>query len=394
MLVSVPRRLKKTVTTVSLPSQQENRTTVVVQSKQRKRRRRKQRQVHVRRPLGGDLLQAYFDCLVDPFNNPPVRLGYGTMVPTQLHTAYLRTSINTSPSGNVTLICLPNPNNLVLATFANGMTELPLGGSANKFTAANAGLLNTMYDQVRTVAMGLRVYPMIPATSVPGIVAMGCAPRSDLTDFVAATVGTTPGNGFANLSTQSVSQMPYLREHMARPSAMDYFQTTWRPTDLKDFEFHQADEAVINYSSNTVSSPFYDPVADAASGATAAKTISDTQGSYLVFTSQGLPASTTLYFEVVLHMECIDATNPISTTDFSATKPSRDTVADENPTVPSVENLYRSFRNFLPNVDTVAGAATSMLASPMGQRASMALLSYVGVNASGYARRSGFQLLG
>lgn len=386
MLVSVPSKSNKIVTTkTTIVRPQTARNTTVVVTKQRRRRRRPNRMRLTKGISGGPMMTSYYRCLTDPFNCPPVRLGYGTMVPTQLHTAYLRTSTVTSAAGNLNLFVLPNPNNFVLQTFANGQGVSPEVITSRISTSANVALLNSMYDLTRTVAMGLRIYPMVPATSVPGIVSLGCAPRSDLADFVANYDSDPPGTHLANASSEYVFQMPYMREHMAKPSNLDYYQLTWRPTDIRDFEFTQGDAATIRPNAVATNAPFVS-VQLPANGVTS----NDTQGSFLVAAIQGLPANTTVYFEAVLHLETIDATNPLSSTEFSSSKPGTDSVADENPNIPTIESVYRSFRDMLPSVDTVAGAATSLLTSPIVQQAARniyrsARSDYrIGVRSSGY----------
>jgi hypothetical protein len=312
-----------------------------------------------------------------------VRAGFGTLVPTQIHTTYLRSSIACSAGGNLSLFAFPNQNNLLLATYAATENTLPTGLTASLFTGANASTLNGMFDLSRTLSMGLRIYPMIAATSVPGIVSLGCAPRADLSDTVASTSTiAASATGLTNYTTSQVNQMPYLREHIARPSSLDYFQVTWRPTDVRDFEMTPGDSSIIAKQGVVTYCPFYDQIASQA-GSNLSRT-NDTQGSFLVANLQGLPAGATIYYEVILHMETVDTSNPLASTDFSSTQPNRDSVAASS-SFPSFESLYRSFVGQLPNVDTVAGAATSLLTSPMVRTAASRYLSNrMGVRASGY----------
>jgi len=334
------------------------------------------------RQIGSGAGNDYFKCLIDPFNCPPLRAGFGCMVPTQLHTAYLRGSFLVSSDGSYSLFLLPNPNNFLYITNALYSSN-PLGATTTPLNAANVGVLNAMYDQTRTIAMGLRLYPMIAATSVPGVISLGCSPRSDATDLVAQSVTTATASGLFNRATSYVSQMPYLREHIARPSSLDYFQITWRPTDIKDFEFSIGDTPLFASNPGAVTtSPIYCLESNQNSGFVPRST--DSQGSFLVSCGQGLPPGASIYFEAVLHLESIDSTSSIATTDATNTSPSA-SVASEG-VYPTMESYYRSLLSILPTVDTVAGTATSLLASPIVRQTALRYASQtLGIRSSGYS---------
>lgn len=321
------------------------------------------------------LASAYMKCLTDPFTNPPVRAGFGTLVPTSIETAYLRGSITTASDGSFNMFVLPNPNNLLLVTTA-GISVTPTGLTSSLTASANATVLNGLANSGRTLAMGLRLIPMIPSTSVPGVISLGCAPRCDLPDLVAqsATQASTSPVGLFNLNTSIVSQMPYLREHMARPGGLDFFQCTWRPTDVKDFEFVEKDGQVIYIQNAGSLCPFYDSLA--------INDVSDSQGSYIIATGQALPANTVVYYEIILHIETTTSTHTIADSSTSAISP---TIASTS-SFPSFESMYRSIVARLPEVDTVIGAARSMLSSSSGRRAltHYAQRAIVGIRSSGY----------
>lgn len=358
-------------------------TKVIVQNNasNHNKKGRRRRKASIPRGLGSGLSSAYLKCLSDPFTNPPVRLGFGCMVPTSVHTAYLRTSF-TITDGSFNLFILPNQNSLMLTNYS-GLTNPPIGpaGSGNAYmnTANNVTVLNQVMNSSRTIAMGIRIIPMIPATSVPGVLSLGCAPRASLIDLCANSSATPASSkvGLFNQPTTVVSGMPYLREHMARPGAVDFFQLTWRPTDIQDFQFHDSDGSNLSYQNSVTGSPYY-------SGATSAgaNTSPDSQGSFLVATGIGLPTTASIYVEVILHMECTNTFGSIAATDSSAIEPS---LADEG-SFPSMESLYRRIAPFLPSPETVAGAASSLLSSPMVRHyaARYAQNSLLGVRSSGY----------
>jgi len=373
---SVPKKTKiVTTTTRTQPSS----VTVVSTTKKRRRRARSN---PIPRGLSS-LSNCFLKCIEDPFNNPPCRAGFGTMVPTQLHTAYYRGTIVTSADANagcLALFAFPNQNNLLAATY-NSIGSLATPGTSTLIAAANSTILNGMFDQSRTVGMAMRLYPMIPATAVPGVISLGCAPRSDLGDLMAPTVTSALGTGLMNSSIQSVQYLPYLREHIARPSAADFFQVAWRPTDIKDFEFTPGDTGIIGRVTSGAFSPFYD-INAAATSSTGRQ--DDTQGSFLVATCQGMPASTAIYVEVVVHFETTATSKLAANTEFAASRPAVDSVAAEG-LFPSMESFYRSIAPHLPNVDTVVGTASSVLSSPIVRTAATRYVrSFMGVRSSGF----------
>lgn len=371
LLLSAP---KTTVTKVA-------RTTTIVAVPRRRRKRQ-----NIPRTLGNlsPFTSAYLKCLSDPFTNPPVKAGFGTMVGTQIHTAYLRGSTTTSSAGNLNMFVLPNPTSFVLINQATGVSSVPVGSVAALLSASNASVINQMANESRTLAMGLRIYPMIAGTVAPGIISLGCAPRCQVEDVVAATGLVAPTTdvltNLFNKSTFAVAQMPYLREHIARPGGADFFQVTWRPTDIKDFEFSPSDIPVISYTNSASYQPFLQ-IAYGAGG-----NQQDTQGSFLAATFVALPASTPVYYEVVLHMEMTTSTDIIANTDFVGNQQGPSLASESGS--PSFESLYRTIQPYLPSVDQVVGAASSLLASPLVRSAasSYAQRTLLGVNASGFER--------
>lgn len=361
---------------------------IVVKTKKNRRSRSKQRVkrrivTRIPKSLGSGLDVAYMRCLSDPFTNPPVRAGFGTLIGTSIHTAYLRGTVTTSgTNGCFNMFVLPNQNNILLTSNGDNVI-IPSATGAALSKANNTDELNKIMNDSRTLAMGIRLYPMIAATAPPGIIAMGCAPRSDLDDVVAPTqtTSTSTTTGLFNQSNATVQGMPYLREHLARPGGADFLQCTWRPTDNMDFEFTEANNASISYVNNASYAPFYDSGINVVGQSEGL----NTQGSFLVVAGTGLPAGASIYYEIILHLETTDSTKSISTCTEAPNAPS---VADSS-TFPSMESLYRSISNLLPNVDTVVGATTSIMSSPMVRHAASKYLErQYGVENNGFSRIS------
>lgn len=372
----MPPKIIKTVTKVTKSKNQ---------NQQRKRRNKKiKKKRSIPRNPSNRLEQQYLKCLSNPFNCPPVRAGFGCMVPTELHSAYLRTNIVTASDGSFTAFVLPNPQNLFLWTFAGFATPVTTANSGFS-QSGNCEVIKNLSNSSRTLAMGVRIYPMIPATVAPGVIQIGCAPRVSLADVVAPTDTSGPNSTDSaplfNREAQYVTQLPYLREHMARPGGTDFIQCTWRPTDNKDFEFTDCDSKNIKFINTGGYQPFC-PTTNTTSGAPA---LLDTQGSFLVVSGQSLPASTTIFVEIILHIETTSSTTLIDQADTASIQPS---VADTG-NFPTMESMYRSIAPYLPSVDTVVGAAQSLATSRLGSHLGQVALNryrsqVMGVRSSGY----------
>lgn len=363
---------------LNVPKASANKAKIVQSVVVVKKKKRRSRIGNPQRGLAGTS-SAYMNCLTNPFVCPPVRAGFGCLVPSQVRTAYKRSSFTTASDGSFSLFVLPNANNLLLLNL-NTLTTVQNGTTGSLNQAQNVTPLNSLVNSTRTLGMGIRLFPMIPATSVPGIISLGCAPRMSLGDAVEGNNGIAAASsaGLFNSSTDVISALPYLKEHIARPSSLDFFQLTWRPTDVRDFEFSDGDASVILATTNVLYAPYYQQTYANQQLAN----YGDTQGSFLVCTGQGLPASTKIYYEIVLHEEAIASAKTLVNIDVATSGPS---LADTG-THSSFESFYRSIQGILPTVDQVSGAATSLMSSPMIKQlaTNYARRSFLGVQSSGY----------
>jgi len=192
---------------------------------------------------------------------------------------------------------------------------------------------------------------MIPGTSSPGIISLGCAPRAALYDVVQTSGAVAPSTASTvplfNRTTANILNLPFLREHLGRPGGMDYFEVTWRPTDNRDFEFTDGDNAVILYTGANAQA-FYN-------SSVTSTNVLDTQGSFLVACGSSMPTNTQVFYEIILNIECTNSTDGASVEVDSAALPC---VADQS-SFPTMESLYRKVAPLLPSVDTVVGAAVN-----------------------------------
>jgi len=207
----------------------------------------------------------YLKSLCDPFEHSGVKLGWGTLVPTRVSQSYVRGTTTANADGTCSILAFPDQ---VLAGWINN------GGAAVNFTAggiavasSNAAAVNTNFTSGRVVSIGVRSYPVIAATSVPGIVYAGAL--QDLTQAQAAL-----------LTTNDLIAFPTSHMSIGNLGA----SSTGRPIDSTSFEFF---DQVVNaggfLGTTTVSVPFTIP--------------------YQAYS--GLPASCVIAYEIVLNFEGI-----------------------------------------------------------------------------------------
>jgi hypothetical protein len=154
----------------------------------------------VMRPAAADPTTAeYILSLCDPFEHSGVQLGWGTMVPTTIAQCYLRGTATANADGSLVLAVGPSSDFLIgLWTGGAGVTGPASGVAAFDNTAITAN-----FTDARIVSSGIRSYPVIAATSVPGIVYAGALPAPLITDLL--TGGTLTPNDFAAFPTSHMS---------------------------------------------------------------------------------------------------------------------------------------------------------------------------------------------
>ena len=248
--------------------------------------------------------QAYVDNLNDPFDYPPVPLGLGTMIPTECSSAYIRNQFALNADGSGTIVFIPNLingnntagggafisiNNLATATAPTWATQ---------FNAANATQLTADFDQYRLLSAAIRILPLQAQTAVPGVMNAGVvAPDSS---------GNVPGGTgtIASATTTLISSWPELETFMG----YEPIQVVWRPSELSDYDFstQRTTTLTTNVDSNV-------PVC--------------------VATFSGFPASTTIYFEAVAHIEGYASTKIVG---FNNVGELAKNVASEQPSVDSL----------------------------------------------------------
>jgi hypothetical protein len=186
-------------------------------------------------------------------------------------------------------------------------------GNTPQWTSVNTinqAAITGQFGQGRTIAMGIRVFPMIPATSPPGMVSLGLVPSagnvSNLTVAMAQSTAT-----LFNLPSQSI--------HMASGGCTGALEVLWRPEDVSDWELDR-NQSMAN--PGIVSSGVFTAYNDI--------------GPYFIIAGLGLPAGTSIWFELVMHLECTQA----NSTGSSATADLESQTVRGEGSVPSLEMLY------------------------------------------------------
>jgi len=301
----------KTVTTVVKKgtSRPVRKNLVVVEQTTTSRRRRRRGA----RPRGqaDSLAERWGNLLADPWNNVPMKLGLGTMLPTTLYTFYKRGSLSCNADGSFGLALLPTPT---IASFGPIMTQNAGAGTAtwsgNDFY--NSGGAATMFGtnyQYRVLGAGLRAIPSIAGTSAPGELSVGSIPCT----YYLGVGGLTPTGVLSN-------------NFVKIGSAIDGGLATSRPQDLTSFEFTLASA----FTSNT-----------------------EVKWSAPIITGVGLPASTVIYYEAIMHCEILPDQNAYNIPGGESGKPDPSGWA-------SVDQLWNAVSGWLPSASAVTSHFDSM----------------------------------
>lgn len=230
-----------------------------------RRRRRNKRRGRKGAPrasgAGGEsATQSYMRSLTDPLNCAGPRLGWGCLQPTNVVTAYLRGSLTSASDGSLIVAALPDVEHLL--AFNNGTYGV---ASWSTTPAGDLAAIDANYSAGRVISLGLRVYPDIALTSVPGVCLTGALPSQSISTLEALTVGDL---------------MSFPMMHVSRGLEGGY--SAGRPEDSTSFNFWAQMCSSSGFTASTTL-PFSIPI--------------------VAFS--GLPASTVVYYEVALNMECL-----------------------------------------------------------------------------------------
>lgn len=241
--------------------------------------------------------QCYVDVLNDPFNNPPCRLGFGTMIPTGLSTAVYRSTLTANADGSLAIFVNP-----ALGTNNSAITAAIKYNNAGLATTTwtsvpwtNQAALAVLSDDLRCVSIGLKVLPLVPATAVPAISYCGA-------------LGGLSTNNFIAVSPANISTFQQLQRFICQGE----LSALGRPVDSDGYAFRVG--TYTNY----------------------AGTIQDVSVPVIVLT--GLPASTSVAVDAICHFEYVPTAQSANMTAFSGNaNASLDTLASW---FPSFEQMW------------------------------------------------------
>jgi len=185
----INRPSKNTKTSVLVVPKSAKAVVQINNAKQNKNKKKQQRQnsPSSREPwlagIGGDYLRT----LNDPFTYGPIRLGYDTMVPTELASLYYRGVIQAnSTDGSLCIVALP-----FVAVISGSPVMYNSSGvvSTTWLTAdfVNRATVQNMISKFRVVSVGLRALPLVASTAVPGLAYSGSIPSSSWNQVAATT---------------------------------------------------------------------------------------------------------------------------------------------------------------------------------------------------------------
>jgi len=310
------------------------------QKKKKNKRHGKTGKVSFSRSLAGDYLtRAYLDTLTDPFTYPGVKLGWGTLIPTSLGTAYFRGTGTANADGSCYIVAMPNVKNLALFGTA-GIGSALFGGGATVIDGQDIANVQSNFGVGRCVSLGLKSYPLLAATVSPGILYSGA--------------GTFPYENMATITDTDALAFPTTIQSRGYDGGF----TVGHPIDPVSFMFSESvvdgtgwqtglfDET--NYTNNI---PFSIP--------------------YHCY--RGLVAGTTVSFEVTMNFEGYTQLKHSTSSAIPGTYgPS---LADN---WPSVESLWNGIRGYLPAPSHPGiTAALHGLASGVAKAAGSAIGGYL-----------------
>lgn len=251
-------------------------------------------------------LNCYVNTVRDPWLHGPCRIGFGTMVPTQLVTGYVRQTVSANADGSLAIFMVPGVLNTI--TYDNGGAAVAAWTSAS---CTNSSAIQALASEFRIVSGGIRAIPQVPGTAAPGLAYVGSLPAATSIGMVANSPNTLIAN-------------PLLRMGYAASGA----SAVLLPVDPRSFEFGA--EPGGGYAT-TQSYPVSTPV--------------------IVFT--GLPASATVLIEGVINLEAIQSSSSISGAlqNLGRSDEDQPTLADH---FSSRDQLWNAARRMIPSAATVA----------------------------------------
>jgi hypothetical protein len=183
-------------------------------------------------------LNAYIDCLIDPWFAPVPRLGFGCFVPTAIRSGWqyvnypggaLATVFNICATPNMTAgtsVGSTNPATISYFDGANGTASYTVSNiTTAKTSYANQATLVNAVQSSRLIAMSLRVIVRYPSTSIRGSLYGGLVSGDTYSDWQVST----------SMTMQALSSVRYAVSESAGEIGIE---VQYRPHDSSDFIFN------------------------------------------------------------------------------------------------------------------------------------------------------------
>jgi hypothetical protein len=259
----------------------------------------------------------YLKTLADPWQYANVKLGWGCMVPSRLAQVYLRGVTTANADGSLALAPLPDVTT-GLFVFAGGAASV---SASSNVVPTDSAAIQANFNEARIVSMGIKAYPVIAATSVPGVCYAG-----SLTGMTDTILNGLCVNDFASFPTSTMF-------HGAAGAS-----ATGRPVDPTSFQF-QPEYVDTNgwaaSANNTTEIPFSIP--------------------YVAFL--GLPNGASVAYELCINLEGVQklkhSAAPLGIQD------------DNGPTLskyfPSADTMWNVLKKYMPMVSQPGTSIASNL---------------------------------
>jgi hypothetical protein len=173
---------------------------------------------------------AWVRSLNDPFRHGPVRLGFGTMVPTMLMSSTFRNTYTANADGSFAIFVNPavGSTNAPIVYNTSGLAGTTWGSN----TWPNVASVLSQVAEIRTVSLGIKVFPLVASTVAPPIVYSGCIPSGAPVTLIAR-------------SPTDIANLPYMSLNVGPGQSTGYVALS-RPTDLSAFDFTIAGLTGVN----------------------------------------------------------------------------------------------------------------------------------------------------
>jgi hypothetical protein len=263
------------------------------------------------------------DCYVATVTNPwavgPCRIGFGTLVPTQLYTGYARFKVSASSDGAIAFAMVPS----IVSTVQYANTSGASTTWNTPISCTNAVAIQAACGQARVVSAGIKAMPLIPATSSPGMLFAGSIPST--------TIGTVTA-----ISANNLAQFPGLKQGRAITGGSAISE----PIDPDSFNMWSS--VVNGFGSGTLF-----------------------VNSCPVIVMLNLPASCDVWVEVCVNLEGILIANSSSAaiTNPSVSTESQTTLSDY---FPSIETLWNYAKSMIPSAGAVNEGFTTAAQTAAG----------------------------